>query len=264
MDILEPKPKSEFDKSVLNIISRLKFRDNPVDFKGSSSLKSQKYFSDYDLYTNIIKKVGAEVAYSTFYKILQSVFVDDYVYFIEFKVEDKKGQKYKWFPNEPFDKDEFFKLFRDINFAKLDLILWANNRFIELSIIYNFIEEEDENEEIENIKSDINDLKKEKNYFKILKRLFSIFRIKKNNEMLLYLTEVFNSPLGEDYQKLSNLEAIRKVMKEYDDELTKKRIELNLKEINVPKNQINLTIKKLQSSLSKSAMKIYKDFMPKR
>ena len=82
--------------------------------------------------------------------------------------------------------------------------------------------------------------------------------------MLLYLTDVFNSPLGEDYQKLSNLEAIKKVMENYDDERTKKRIELNLKEIGVPEKQINKTIKKLKSSLSKSAMKIYKDFIPKR
>lgn len=264
MDILEPKPKADFDSKVLNIVNRLKFRDNPVEFKGSSSLKSQRFFSDYDLFSNILKKVGAEVAYSTFYKILQSILSEDDIYFTEFKVQNRKGQKYKWFPNETFDKDEFFKLFRDIDFAKLDVILWTNNRFIELSIIYNFIEEESENEEIENIKSDINDLKKEKNYFKILKRFFSIFRIKNDNDMLLYLTDVFNSQLGEDYQKLSNLEAIKKVMENYDDERTKKRIELNLKEIGVPEKQINKTIKKLKSSLSKSAKKIYEDFMPKR
>jgi exonuclease SbcC len=267
MDILEPKSKSEFDSKIINLINKLKFQNYPIEIKGSSSLKSQKYFSDYDLFTNISDKIDSETAYNTFYKILQNVLSDIDIYFTEFKVEDRKKRKYKWFPNETFDKDTFFKIFREVDFSKLDIIVWSNNKFIELSIIYKFSNETLTTDQlISNIYKDIDELKnKEKDYYKILKRYFSIFKIKKNNDMLLYLTEIFNSDLGKLYQKVNNLEAIKIIIENYDDKLSKDRVDLNLSELGETRKTLNKTIKSLKSILSKEAFKIYSNLpFPKR
>lgn len=254
MDILEKKSKTEFDSKVLNVVKKLQFKNFPVDFKGSSSLKSQIYFSDYDLMTNIVGKVSQDEAYRVFYKILQNVLNDSDTYFEEFKIEDKKGNKYRWFPNETFDKDEFIKVYKEIDFAKLDIILWIENRFVEMSIIYQFSDKELSKEEyIKGLNEDINELKKEGNNFKILKRKFNIFKVERNKEKLLFLTVVFNSELGALYQKLSNLEAIKKVSEDYKDKLTKDRIKLNLKEI---KSKSINEISKIKNELNKKTKDI--------
>ena len=87
MDILEKKQKGEFNDEVKKLISQLQFLNNPIDIKGSSSLKSQQYFSDYDLFTAVGTKNNPNKVFDTFVKMFKKISDDDDNYFIEFKIQ---------------------------------------------------------------------------------------------------------------------------------------------------------------------------------
>jgi len=57
MDILEQKQHNLFNDNIKKLMKQLTFLKNPIEIKGSSSLKSQRYFSDYDFLSNIKKKI---------------------------------------------------------------------------------------------------------------------------------------------------------------------------------------------------------------
>jgi hypothetical protein len=256
MDILQKKDKSDFDNDLKDVIKVLRFKNVPMELKGSSSLKSQLYFSDYDLFTNIMLNYGVNEVYDEFRKILNNVISSYDLYFIEFKLQTKKGKKYRWHPNDEFKFEDFKKAFKDLDFAKIDIVLRTTNIFIEVSCIYKFSQEELPSEDyISGLKKDIKELKKEDNYYKVLKRLFNIFKVEGDSHNIEVLTRVFNSELGKQYKKISNLEAIQSLKEYYKDADTKKKIEINLSDIKEPQNENNL--KKYKSELNQKAKKIY-------
>ena len=245
MDILEKKQKGEFDNDLKDIIKILKFKNNPIELKGSSSLKSQQYFSDYDIFTIIRYNYGVEEIYDEFHKILNNIISSYDLYFIEFKLQTKKGKKFKWLPNDEFGFEEFKKHFKDIDFAKIDIVARNQNIFIEVSCNYIFNDEislsgdnitnEKQNiKDINELTDGIKDLKKENNYFKILKRMFSIYKLQNDTHKIKMLNKIFNSDMGMTYKKISNLEAIKLVKEHYKDADTKKKIEINLLDIKEP------------------------------
>lgn len=260
MNILEPQDKIALDDSLKSLFNKLKFKRFPIVLKGSSSLKSQRYFSDYDLFSSIKGKYSSKVAFKEFSKILSRLFDTPDVYFTELKLQTKDGNKYKWFPFENFNGADFAKEWDSVDFVKLDCILRSNNRFIEVSIIYKFsVDKLTKTDYVKELEDDIEGLKKENKYYKILKRLFSIAKLNKNKELLLKLNSVFNSNLGALYQKISNLEAIKLLLTYYKDDITKKKAEINLKDIKEDSDlsQLNKNISKNSKILNKSAKEIY-------
>jgi len=260
MDILEKKQKSEFDNDLKDIIKILRFKNNPIELKGSSALKSQEYFSDYDLFTNIFLNYGVEDVYNEFRKILNNIISSYDLYFIEFKIQTKKGKKYRWYPNDEFKFEDFKKAFRDVDFVKIDTVVRTTNIFIEVSCIYKFSQEILPTEDyISSLNKDIKELKKEDNYYKILKRLFNIFKAEGDKHNIEILTKVFNSELGKQYKKISNLEAIQSLKQYYKDADTKKKIEINLTDIKESQNEksIENNLKKYKNDLNNKAKKIY-------
>lgn len=260
MDILEKKQKGEFDDDLKDIIKILKFKNNPIELKGSASLKSQNYFSDYDFFTNIMLNYGVEEIYNEFRKILNNIISSYDLYFIEFKIQTLKGKKYRWYPNDDFKFEDFKKVFKDIDFAKIDIVSRTQNIFIEVSCIYKFSQVTLSPEDyISSIKTDIKELKKENNYYKILKRLFNIFKLEGDYHNMEILTKVFNSELGKKYKTISNLEAIQSLKEYYKDADTKKKIEINLTDIKEPQSEksIENNLKNYKTDLNNKAKKIY-------
>ena len=261
MDILEKKQKGEFNDEVKKLISQLQFLNNPIDIKGSSSLKSQQYFSDYDLFTAVGTKNNPNKVFDTFVKMFKKISDDDDNYFIEFKIQLKDGDKIRWYNLDEFDKKEFVQIYEEIDFCKIDLIVRIENKFIEVSCIYKFSDESSEDYE-ENLKEDIKELEKEGNYYKALKRKFNIYKAQGDGDKLLELTKIFNSELGEKYQTISNLEAIRKLLEITDDSLTIKKILINLKDIGLEPNvkKIDKTINSLKKDINSKAKKLKDHF----
>ena len=138
---------------------------------------------------------------------------------------------------------------------------------MELSIIYEFYDKKlDKNEYIKSIEDDIKELIKEGNYYKVLKRLFNLYRIEGDIKKLIFLSDIFNSDLGEIYQKISNLEAIEKILEFYKDKLDLKRVKVNLKEINEPfkgkfKENLKSNKEKYFKSLNRTAEELYKELI---
>jgi hypothetical protein len=254
MDILESKTR--FDDKLINTIKKLKFKNNKVDIKGTASLASQKYFSDYDLFTQIVGNYTNEQIYDEINKILNRIRKDSDLYFTELKIQNKNGKKKKYFKMD-FSKEDFIKNIKDLDFIKIDLIGRFSNIFTEVSIIYNFSTEKLTSEDyLKKLNDDIKELKKEGKFYKILKRVFSLAKINKDKKLLLNLGEFFNSDIGQLYQKMSNLEAIEKLLDMYDDDITIKKALINLKDINEePKlEKINKNIKDLNMIINKEGL----------
>lgn len=264
MDILEKKQKGEFENDLKNIIKILKFKNLPIELKGSSSLKSQQYYSDFDLFTEIRLNYSVDEIFDEFRKILNNIISSYDLYFIEFKLQTKKGKKHRWYPNDEFKFEDFKKAFKDIDFVKIDLIARIQNIFIEVSCIYKFSNNVLTTEEyISSVNKDIKELKKEKNYYKILKRMFNIYKVENNIHNIEILNKIFNSELGKKYKLISNLEAIKLLSQFYDDADTKKKIEINLTDIKEPHNisSIEKHLKKYKSDLNTQAKKIYNNLL---
>jgi len=112
------------------------------------------------------------------------------------------------------------------------LIARIENYFVEVSVIYSFTPETPTKEEyIKSLEGDIKDLRKEGKYYKILKRQFNIYKTQGQKKELLQLSKIFNGELGRDYQLVSNLEAMEKVLEYHQEPSLFKKIIVNLKDI---------------------------------
>ena len=250
MDILEEKGKSEYDTKLKDVINIFKFKNFPIELKGSAGLKSQKYFSDYDLLSKINESVFPKEVYEFLINMFKKVELNENLYFVEMKIQNKLGDKFKYFPNDDLSFKKFNEQFKNNKFIKVDFILYNKNRFIEISIIYLFDSDNYTTEDfIKDMERDIKEYYDEGNYFKVLKRQFKIEQAKNNREKAVKLTKILNSELGRLYQHKSNLEAILRVLESYpNDDFIKKKSLVNLQELKIEPN-LNL-VKKLITELN--------------
>jgi hypothetical protein len=263
MDITEIKQKGDYNDDVKKLMDIFKFDKINLELKGSSALKIIDYYADYDFFTEIKYKYSVSDVYNEFSRILKGILENKDTYFIEFKIQDLKNKKQKWFPNEKFTFKEFEKEFNDnIDYCKIDIVYFSDDKiFIESSCIYKFSNKKMTTKDyLKQVKDDIIELKKDKNYYKILKRSFLKFKINNDQNKMDQLITVFNSDLGKIYKDINNIDAIELIKKNgYDKEaLTKKRIEVNLDEIKYYANYKN-QYDKNKKELNNKAKKIYND-----
>ena len=259
MNILEQKQFRNFDPKIQKLIMQLKIFDYPIVVNGSSSLMSQKYFSDYDLFCNITKKETPQELFNEFLKIFKEIMKDPNTYFMEFKIQTKDGDKIRWYDLDSFNFNEFYRIYDNIDFCKIDLITKINYQFFEVSCIYQLSQEPlKKNNYVKMLKDDIKDLIKDGQYYKALKRKFNIYVAQNNNNKLIELTKIFNSHLGEKYQMKSNLEALKKLLEKTDDDNTIKKIIINLKALHIEPNikKIDSMINELSNEINNEAKKI--------
>jgi hypothetical protein len=126
--------------------------------------------------------------------------------------------------------------------------------FKELTIMYVFDKvKQTKDEIIEQITNDYHELKNNGNYYKALKRLYSILKINRNYKKLITLTKFFNDT-GAKYEIVSNLKTLKLLENYYDDIVTKKKVLINLKDINVKYNDIEKTIAKFETELNEQSI----------
>jgi hypothetical protein len=233
MIILEQRyPEKEIRKTV-NI---LKFNNNIIKLVGTGSLKSQLYPSDYDFMTKVnFKDIDIKDIYNEFVNILNKIYEEQTLYFIEFKFQNKDKTKYKFNNINEFSYDLFKEHFKKskIDFIKIDVIINIDNLndFKEVSCIY-FSEnnkEIDIKDYTKVLKKDMKELYNEGKYYKSLKRLLIISKINNNFKMLYKLTNLFNSDIGKLYLLKSKLEACILLLEHYKDKVTKDRVKIFLK-----------------------------------
>jgi hypothetical protein len=262
MELTETKQKTDYNDDIKKLMDIFKFDKINLELKGSSVLKIIDYYADYDFFTEIKHNYSIKEIFDEFSRILRNIIQNENTYFIEFKIQSLNDDKKKWFPNTEFTFSEFEKGFKNIDFCKIDVIYFSEDKiFIESSCIYKFSKlKMTRTDYLKQINDDIADLKKDKNYYKILKRYFLKSKINNDQIVMNQLINVFNSDLGKIYKDINNIDAIELIKKNgYDKEaLTKKRIEINLNEIKYYanyKNQYN----KNKKELNNKAKKIYND-----
>jgi hypothetical protein len=264
MDISE---KKNIPQDLLPYIKLLQLDNNKIQLMGTGGLKSQFYYSDFDLFSSIEKKLNDDDLYKKFMKILNDTENNNNLYFIEMKIQYLNGDKKKFFNINEVNEKDF--IYSKIEFIKLDYVLNYNNIFTELSLIYSLNSKFDEDKYIESITNDMDELYKEGNYYKVLKRLFAILNFKqakgklKNKDLLIILSSFFNSDIGKMYQTASNLKAIKLLLENYDDEETIRRALVNLKDIKVEPNlkKIDSKISNLMKKVNQAGKKVLESIM---
>jgi hypothetical protein len=228
----------------------LQYPHQRIMLLGSAGLASQRYYSDYDLLT-IIPDKDCEKIYNTIKNIIEKSENNPDMYFIEIKIQTLDGNKIRKL------KDTFCNKVQNIDFIKLDYVIRIQNKFVELSIIYKVLNHQGgESSFVESVKDDIKELCKEGEYYKVLKRCFSILtkqpKSPDRDKRLILLTNFFNSPVGQIYQDASNLKAIKLLLQHYRDTDTIRKVELNLKDLKLDLKDIP----RLSRAYNKEALKI--------
>ena len=235
MNILE---RRKLKTELYDIIKNLEIFETKLKLAGSASLRSMMYYSDYDFNCKIRVRKQTPI-YNEFKRILS--FSNDKLYFIEFKIEYIDGTKIKL--NNV--NDIKLNMFKNISFIKIDYIVFLDFIFKEVSIMYIFKENDTDTDDIiKKLTDDYSELIDNGENFKAMKRVFSIYKIQKDYPNMKKLTSLFNSNLGKIYVINSNLKTILLLKTMYDDLLTMKRIDINLKFLKIdPNDDLNKIIK---------------------
>ena len=221
MDIYTERAQRDYPPELKRVIFILKGNStSPILLKGSASLQSIKYPADYDFFTTL-KKFNLDF----FKDLYRRVNNDKFLCFIELKFQVSDDKKYRVYKEEDF-KDIDPSL--NYDFVKIDLVDMYDNNFEEISCIYKIKKETlTTNDYVKQIMDDISELERDKSYYKILKRLFAISKLKKDRKKSLLLTQFFNSDIGLLNKKISMIDAVNLALDKCGDSpLVKKRAKI--------------------------------------
>ena len=234
------KPITAIDNNIIDVFHLISYhRDNPI-IMGTNKLKNMRYPSDFDLFEEIHEGKNKEdfikECIHVFQQIITNIEAEDNLYFIEFKTEDKNYNKIRWKPKHIMNGHMKNKIMlHDViadainQLIKIDIVYYHNGLFTEFSNIFNITKNNshkqiNEDELINSITDDMDALVKEGNYFKALKRAFSLSQINKDKEKIEYIYKVLNSDIGRLGQIKSYLGSIVLVLERYKDKETIDRV----------------------------------------
>ena len=227
MDILA---RREPPQELLKFISKLTWKPNKMMLLGSASLESQKYYADFDLVSYITK--NRDKPFNTLYKILSKTMKTKGMYFIEGKIQVSDKNKKRFYKLDDLKEEMFDKPFQ---FIKLDYVIKINTLFYELSINYTFESSSTKEEIIKAIEKEEKELISDGEFYKALKRRFSIAKLKKDKPTMVKLTKLFNSPTGEMYKDVAIMKAIKSAIDTgYKEPLDIKQYAISLKDLGGP------------------------------
>lgn len=252
MDVYSERAQRDYPSELKRVILILKGDStSPILLKGSASLQSIKYPADYDFFTTV-KKFDLQFFKDLFNRVTQ----DNFLCFVELKFQVSENQKYRVYKEEDFDKiDPSLKY----DFVKIDLVDMFDNNFEEISCIYKIKKETlSENDYIKQIMDDISQLKKDKSYYKVLKRLFAISKLKKDRKKSLLLTQFFNSDVGLLYKKLSMIDAVNIALDKCDSPIIKKRAKIAF--LNNDLEEIDNEYDKVKDTINDFSKKMINNF----
>ena len=264
MDIAETK--KGIDEEIRKFVDVLKLDNSPVVQLGTSSFKTQQFFSDYDLLSPISnRKLSAEKICAELKRILGKLNEMDVIWFVELKIQNKDGSKEKFFPPDvsPLDCDKVDKAVKDIDYIKIDAVIFirGTSKLTELSIIYAFQDVPADEILIKQIGDDYKHYKSVGNIYKSLKRLFSVYRLEGDKENMVKLSSLFNSEAGKLYSLSSNLKAVKLILEnDVSGKNLAEKVRVNLQDISNTigkplrtEKEIDKAIKSLDADINKRA-----------
>jgi len=237
MNVLQ---KREITEEIYDYILPLKYKNNYISLLGTAGLQSQLYPSDLDLFCLIQTKENNKSVNYNIKKVIYNTSSNPNMYFIEAKNQYKNGEKDKYFNRGEYKLDKSLK---DVDYIKLDFVIYYDYNFMELSIIYSFNLIEDMTFFITELKEDKKELYDNGMFYKALKRLLALYKLKNTNlDTIVELTKFFNSKIGILYRMNSRLKAIKLILEHYDDIDVLKKVKVSLFDMGL---QDNVNIDKL-------------------
>lgn len=231
---------------------------------GTAGLKSQLYTGDYD-FTTDISDLPRDVVFTGLNDVVARIASDENMYFVEMKIQSNAGKKERIYRGAEFSHTFFGKIpFDDIDFIKVDVVFRkeVSNEFFDASCMFGMGKEEmgedADDERLKELEQDFGELVSEGRYFKALKRLFSMMRIKNDEpETSIQLVKLFNSDVGRLYQNTSQLKAVQTLKWEMDKSL-KLRVSTFLQaklamKGSITRARVENTIKNNEKIINKSA-----------
>ena len=251
---------------IVSIINKLKYKDEPITIQGSAKLAVQKYYSDIDLFSQISEPTSAQKIYDQIRLILKrgseaSAGGCGHLYFIELKVQNTDETKTKFNSKKDFTQTAFLRAIdgKNLDFIKIDYVLYLANTMTELSVIYSFTEPKSVDSPLKALSDEVEEYKRDGNLFKASKRLFSIYNIQGKTEQMVRLTRLFNSPIGMIYQMNAQLKAVKLLLEHHSDEATRAKANFVLKELGVAKDaNIDEIIKSNDDKIQKETLQFFK------
>lgn len=276
MDIAETK--QGIDEAIRKFVAVLKLNNSPVVQLGTSSFKTQQYFSDYDLLSPISNRNLSDAKIcSELKRILKSITDMDDIWFIELKIQNKDGSKEKFFPQDAGNLDcaRVAKAIKVIDYIKIDAVIYIRdtNKLTELSIIYAFQDVPADEILINTISEDYKHYRSVGNPYKALKRLFSVYRLEGNKDKMVELSSLFNSETGKLYSLSSNLKAVKLLLEsDVDGKNLGEKVRVNLQDVSNTigrplrtEREIDRAIKALDAQIKKETqvwLKTHKSVLP--
>ena len=219
------KKTEDFNNNLLNVFNLMTISGN-YNIVGSASLKKIYYNSDIDL-NEVDDLKSYKKVYEKFKEIFKVCKENNNFFITDFKCGiDEKNEPIRWtykdIMNGYINNKSFEDCLKQKSMIKLDIVNLLNGSFIEITEVYflkignhtNYNENELNSEEItKNLQNELKELIDEKQYFKALKRIFSILLIdEKNNTLQNKLINFFNSENGILYKANADLKILISVI----------------------------------------------------
>jgi len=275
MEYLERKTLNDYNKDVKQVFNMLTITGN-YRVIGSASLKKIKYNSDYDL-EELVKEQKGKTMLDKIFGMFKKKFIDcmnNKNFFItDFKCGlDTNGEPLRWSYKDMMKGYKILENGRKMTFQeciliktimKMDLIALIDGIYTEFSENYlfkigtdaNYLDHELEPEHIEmGIKKSLDEyLYIQQNYWKSLKRLFSLSFRKKmiDKKMIKDFVEFFNSDVGLINKCKNEFDILLIILEQKFRKPELKDIQYNIQIINKWAKEANIDIQKTTNTLLK-------------
>jgi hypothetical protein len=225
--ILKEKPSNAYSKDIQDMFHLVEFKYDNAIVMGTSSV-GFNYPADYDLFEIVKSDVSLNALKSSVAKGFKQMFSDirknKNVYFIEFMCGvNNEGVPLKWSMKQVLKgvngNYKLLDVLDEHSVIKIEIVVYESGKFIPISNVYEFKnhgkgvnQERTTKDDVDSLSKDIVKFHEQKNYMKILKRLFIISIKTKNEHLKNTLINIFQSDLGKLYMIKSNLDAMADVL----------------------------------------------------
>lgn len=201
-----------YPNRVVEILKLMSFTGQPK-VVGSAALRAVQYIGDYDADEYNVKANPAK-----FKKIISRLMHLQDVYIGDIKCGEMNGEPIRWTVPEVMrgkltmgnHEHTLAECIQNPVLFKLDVVAFIDNRYTELSIIYNYSKNSNitDAEFKEELKQEVAEKYKEGLYYKMSKRIFSITRLDEDEATALKLIPLFNGDLGRLYSIISDIDVL--------------------------------------------------------
>lgn len=211
-----------YSKRVVEIIQAMSLtRGKDIKLVGSMTLRNQLYAGDYDM-NETVPVSSVDDAVDKFQKMISRILMMKDVFVGDIKSGEINNEPIRWNPKQCLKGFQMVnetrytleEAFQSPSITKVDVVGYTDqNRFQDFSCIYTFKQDGKVLNRVEmdpsiGLREDVQELSNEGNYFKIIKRIYALARMKKRTKVLEQLTPILNGDLGRIYSLLSDISTI--------------------------------------------------------